>query len=84
MIKGRVQGVGFRFFTYKLAGKHHLTGWVRNSSNGAVEFEVQGVKNEVEKFLDKIKNAKYPARVTDLKISEISVDKLNDSFQVIK
>lgn len=40
-VTGIVQGVGFRPFVYGLAYRHHLTGWVRNSSSG-VDIEVDG------------------------------------------
>ncbi|MDR1471084.1 MAG: acylphosphatase [Synergistaceae bacterium] len=37
VISGRVQGVGFRWFTRSRAGELGLTGWVRNMPDGAVE-----------------------------------------------
>jgi len=40
-IGGRVQGVGFRPFVYRLAQLFHLTGWVRNNG-GEVEIYAQG------------------------------------------
>ena len=40
-LAGRVQGVGFRPFIYRLAHSHHLSGWVRNCS-GQVEIHIQG------------------------------------------
>jgi hydrogenase maturation protein HypF len=40
-VTGVVQGVGFRPFVYGLAHRHHLMGWVRNSSSG-VDIEVDG------------------------------------------
>ena len=36
-IRGRVQGVGFRYWLAGEAGERHLTGWVRNMRDGAVE-----------------------------------------------
>ena len=39
---GRVQGVGFRFFVAMNAERCHLTGWVKNMSDGSVTAEVQG------------------------------------------
>ena len=40
-VRGVVQGVGFRPFVYQLATRHHLTGWVRNTSED-VKIEVEG------------------------------------------
>ena len=48
--RGIVQGVGFRPFVYQLATRHHLTGWVCNTSED-VKIEVQGEHNELERFL---------------------------------
>ena len=42
IFKGRVQGVGFRITFYQQATRLHLTGWVRNLSNGDVEACLQG------------------------------------------
>ncbi len=49
-VTGRVQGVGFRYHAMNLALENHLTGWVRNLHNGAVEMEVQGEPEAVERF----------------------------------
>ena len=41
-ITGRVQGVGFRWFTLQAAEKLGLSGWVRNEPDGSVSCEAQG------------------------------------------
>lgn len=41
-IKGRVQGVGFRYFILRSAQANNLTGWVRNRYDGRVEVMAQG------------------------------------------
>lgn len=84
VVKGRVQGVGFRYFTHNLAADHNLSGWVRNRSDGLVEFEIQGKDTEVDRFIERVKQAKYPAKVTDLHLTELEVDESSDSFQIIK
>ncbi|CUT02300.1 Acylphosphatase, partial [Candidatus Kryptonium thompsonii] len=42
IVKGLVQGVGFRWFVQKHANHLGLKGWTRNLSNGDVEIEVEG------------------------------------------
>ena len=37
VVKGRVQGVGFRWFVHREAGARGLKGWVRNTEKGEVE-----------------------------------------------
>jgi hydrogenase maturation protein HypF len=46
---GRVQGVGFRPFVYRLAQQHQITGWVRNV-NGAVEIQAEGEPAQLQRF----------------------------------
>lgn len=48
-IGGRVQGVGFRPFVYRLAHELELTGWVYNAS-GVVEIEAQGPETRLDDF----------------------------------
>ena len=49
-ITGIVQGVGFRPFVYNLALRHHLSGWVRNTSQG-VDIRVEGCQAQLEAFV---------------------------------
>ena len=48
---GSVQGVGFRYAASNVARLFHVTGWVRNCSDGRVETVVEGTESEVEKFV---------------------------------
>jgi acylphosphatase len=50
-ISGRVQGVGFRYFTRTNAKEMALTGWVRNLPDGKVEVLAFGPENELEQFM---------------------------------
>jgi hydrogenase maturation protein HypF len=49
VVRGRVQGVGFRPFVYRLAHQHHIKGWVRNV-NGAVEIHAEGELPQLQRF----------------------------------
>jgi hydrogenase maturation protein HypF len=51
MVRGAVQGVGFRPFVFRLAAEYKLTGWVQNSSQGA-RLEVEGRVGHLESFLE--------------------------------
>jgi acylphosphatase len=42
LVKGRVQGVGFRWFVHREAGGLKLRGWVRNTEDGHVEVVAAG------------------------------------------
>ncbi|MBN1199330.1 MAG: carbamoyltransferase HypF [Bacteroidales bacterium] len=49
-IRGRVQGVGFRPFVYRLAKQHEIHGWVRNTNAGVTIF-CEGARQNLEAFL---------------------------------
>ena len=53
VVRGIVQGVGFRPFVYRLAREHGLGGWVLNSTQGVV-IEVEGERERVEGFLGRL------------------------------
>ena len=50
-IEGRVQGVGFRPFVYRLAQEHHLRGWVNNTTDG-VHLRFNADEEEARAFTD--------------------------------
>jgi acylphosphatase len=54
LYSGRVQGVGFRVTTRHLACGYDVTGTVRNLHDGRVELVVEGMRDEVQAFLDGI------------------------------
>lgn len=51
-VTGRVQGVGFRFYTQQQARTLNLNGWVRNTLDGGVMAMVQGPKHAIDTFVD--------------------------------
>lgn len=59
IVSGKVQGVGFRPFIYRLAEEHQLTGWVRNCV-GTVEILVQGEALHIGRFVEGISSDKPP------------------------
>lgn len=48
---GRVQGVGFRYYSVNKARQLGLTGWVRNLCDGSVEMEVQGTEEKIDELI---------------------------------
>ncbi len=82
LVKGVVQGVGFRPYIYQLAHSHNLKGWVLNSSQGVI-IEVEGEDKDIDIFLENLK-PKAPPRAS---IESINVEKMpleNDDTFVIK
>lgn len=58
-ISGRVQGVGFRPFVYRVAQQHAVAGWVRNA-NGSVEIHAEGERAQLQRFSDTLLNEAPP------------------------
>lgn len=66
VVRGRVQGVGYRASTQHQARELGLTGWVRNLPDGAVELEAQGAAEIVAKLEAWLRNGPMLAKVTAL------------------
>lgn len=79
-VQGRVQGVGFRFYTQDLAANLGLSGWVENIDGGAVEIEVQGATNDIDSFIESVKIGPTLAYVKSIDITEIPVITNEDEF----
>ncbi len=73
-VQGRVQGVGFRYFTLQRAQSLGVRGWVRNLADGSVEIMVSGAGSPLEKFIDAVKNGPSFSRVDDVVVSEKTGD----------
>lgn len=58
-VQGMIQGVGFRPFVYRLATELELRGWIRNSNSG-VEIEVEGVRDHLSIFLERLEHNPPP------------------------
>lgn len=65
IVKGRVQGVNFRSFSCKIATELGLKGWARNREED-VEIIAQGEKQQLDKFLHKLRSGPPFARVDDI------------------
>ena len=67
-IEGRVQGVGYRAWTEAEARALHLTGWVRNRSDGSVEAVFQGPTDQVAEMLRRCARGPLDARVSRVEV----------------
>ena len=71
IVRGTVQGVGFRPFVYRAARDESLVGWVLNDSD-AVRIEVQGERQAIARFLERLRDAAPPpVRIAGIETREI-------------
>jgi len=59
-VRGRVQGVGFRWWTRARALELGLTGWAANLPDGRVEVVAQGPRSQCEALLDLLRSGRSP------------------------
>jgi len=68
-IEGRVQGVGFRYFTMSAAQGYGLKGWVRNLYDGRVEVLAEGEHEDLNHLLGDLRKGPRSAVVEDIEYS---------------
>lgn len=68
-----MQGVGFRWFVYENANKFNLSGFVKNLSDGSVEFELQGDSIVVGQVISIIKKGRGFIDVQKIEIKALPV-----------
>ena len=82
VISGRVQGVGFRYFTQEWALREGVTGWVRNLPDGRVEAYVEGEAESVTRVERALRSGPGGARVQTVTVDVEDVTGAYDTFSV--
>jgi acylphosphatase len=73
-VRGRVQGVSFRWSLRKVAQRHGVHGWVRNRDDGAVEAHLEGPADAVETVEAWVHAGGPPAaEIADVAVREVAV-----------
>jgi acylphosphatase len=65
-----VQGVGFRYFTQRIASREGLDGWVRNRPDGSVEAAAVGEVEAIERFERRLRQGPPGARVDRIDLAD--------------
>jgi len=78
---GRVQGVGFRFTTHRIANRHQLTGFVRNLPDGTVEMFAQGPARDIDDCIQDIKEYSDDY-LRETRVNEIPPDPKYRDFRI--
>ena len=70
VVRGRVQGVGFRWFVEREAHILGIAGWVRNNSDGSVEVLGIGTRDQLSGLRSRLYQGPRAARVDDVEESD--------------
>lgn len=69
-VTGKVQNVGFRFYTVKTAKEFNISGFVTNKLDGSVYIEAEGEEDMMEAFLHWCRRGPQWARVDGFELQE--------------
>ncbi len=73
VVRGRVQGVGFRWFVEREARILGIAGWVRNNADGSVEVLAMGSRDQLLGLRSRLRSGPRAARVDDVEEVEANV-----------
>lgn len=82
LIRGEVQGVGYRFFAQRAAARHQIVGYVRNCPDGTVEALVEGPATSVEAFKHDLATGPQWAVVDQLEEINLEPTGLYSAFRI--
>ena len=71
LVRGRVQGVGYRYFALETAERLGITGYARNLSSGEVEVHAEADEGALERFKLELERGPRMARVTEVVESDV-------------
>jgi acylphosphatase len=82
IVRGRVQGVGFRWFVEREAHLLGIAGWVRNNHDGSVEVLAQGTRDQLSGLHGRLREGPRAARVDAVEVSEAKPSAGLSSFRI--
>ena len=82
IVRGRVQGVGFRWFVEREAHILQIAGWVRNNADGSVEVQAQGTRDQLMGLRSRLREGPRAARVDAIEEAEAKPTAGVNSFRI--
>jgi len=82
VVRGRVQGVGFRWFVEREAHLLGVSGWVRNNADGSVEVMAQGTPEQLAGLHGRLREGPRASRVDAVEVSEAEPQSGLSSFRI--
>ena len=84
-VRGRVQGVGFRWFVVEKAQQLNLAGWVKNRPDGNVEVAAAGASDALSRLEAAVKSGPRSARIEDVRVlPPIAAEALPTPFEIAR
>ena len=84
-IRGRVQGVGFRWFIVEKAEQLNLAGWVRNRRDGCVELAAGGPVDALKELETAARQGPRGANVEEVRdLGAVAVESLKQPFELVR
>lgn len=83
IVKGNVQGVGFRAMTRYYAARLGITGTVRNLVDGSVEIYAHGSKQRLEELMSKLKEEAFPGHIEENSMDFFLIEAAHENFRII-
>ena len=80
IFRGRVQGVGFRYYSVHKARQLGLTGWVENLYDGSVEMEIQGDCARIDELISYLEHQRW-ILIEEMERTELSVTDENGFYE---
>ena len=78
---GRVQGVGFRYASHRIACRYEVTGFVRNLPDRTVEMIIQGPETDINHCIEEIQEY-FGRGIRDIKSQETSWNPRYTDFRI--
>lgn len=82
---GRVQGVGFRYSTKRIASGFDVTGWVKNLMDGRVELFAQAFEmDELDAFLEEIQRSSLGSHIKEHEVKVAPAEPNLRGFSIVR
>ncbi len=83
VVKGRVQGVGYRDFVERYTKEQGLSGWAKNNRDGSVEVVIQGTPDELKSCIEVLNQGSLLAKVESLSVEWRTPEKQLEDFKIL-